>query len=94
MKFKLSSPAASLAANLLASRIELSHQLQFVEGAIYKMLFLHMPNLGADEATEVLWHFVSEGFLERQGLTYRATKKLVDALEASNASGLRGKNSQ
>lgn len=81
MKLKLTTPAASVAANLLASRIASSHQLHFVEGAIYKMLFTHMPNLGADEATEVLWHFVSAGLLERQGLTYHATKKLIDALE-------------
>lgn len=82
MKFQLSTPAASVAANLLAGRIASSHQLHFVEGAIYKMLFTHMPTLGADEATEVLWHFLDQGLLERQGLTYRVTKKLLDALDA------------
>lgn len=84
MKFQLSTPAASVAANLLADRIAFSHQLHFVEGAIYKMLFIHIPTLAADEATEVLWHFTDVGFLERQGLTYRVTKKLLDALASES----------
>ena len=81
MKFQLSTPAASLAANLLASRIAISHQVAFVEGAIYKLLFLHMPTLEADEATEVVWAYLEQGLFQRKGLTYHATDKLLALLE-------------